>query len=389
MKIDNNNRAMQPKLIKKLNSIKDENLKKLFNDTLTIGNIGSGRVDLFFSELNPFFGESNMEIKNSIKLCDEGYITGAYGSLKTAWDILLITLHIYGDENQSEIKKKMKQWKILGNDFGNMLKNHKNWKNFKMILDEFPSFKKRQRFSDDRLNKYRHKNSIEFYDNVIRLNQETWKKNRVNDFIEDCNYLISMYLITWLIIDPSLLMASSKIFENRYPGSMSMYPTLEFLSKYIPEVKEENFIKKSIITKPLYDALSKTFVFSEAQNSLRSSSFIYSELIIKQEDRKHFDVDTLMEYDFWKSGICNEYSHFVFENKYNIVTIPENRYMALTSSDFWNNNTPGKFWSNITDVGGKYEVKTFQNKVVICIKVNEKQIYDLSTIILNKHIKPI
>ncbi len=293
----------------KMKEITSDDFKELMDDSFTVDNISSMSLSELFESPSPsfFFTEAINDIQNAIMLFDKGFMVGGYGYLKSAQEILLISIYIF---KSGEKEVRYEQFKNPKNKFINMIRD-KELTDFSNVINEFASLKKMQENSDDRINKIRHKHSIRFFESVTRDGETKWQNERLINSITDTKYLISLFILTKIIHDPWLPIACLEEFESRLPDALAGFPTQEFTSKYLPEFEDTEFIKNSTITKSTYDEIIKMHEFTYDQVVFKAYHCLQPILEILDEDRKHFNDDELIVFDFYKKNTSGEVSQII------------------------------------------------------------------------------
>ena len=385
MILDNDRRAWnEDKWIEK-DSLIDKDYKSFYNDLITMDMVGSGNFDIFFTSASMFFNEAILEIKNSIILFDSGKMTGAYGSLKAASEILLMILFIFAEGNKEKQLERIQKWKIPENDFGKMMQNEeiKLWKNYSEVLNKFPKYKDSIEKCNNRMNKMRHKQSIWFFETASRFGwEEKWMLERKENSKEDISFVISQFFITWLIIDPILLIVGTEEFQNRYPDLMSQFVSIEFLGKYLPEVKRDNFIDEFELTEDSFEQIKNMFKYSEDQNALREFGIISNLLEISTEQRMYFTDEQLLIYDLSEMDMISPYSNIIIYGSYKFYSIQGAPLFSSWGTNMWtaDNKEMGIFWDS-EPYGKKetykemYDFKDieFENSKILLFRANVKK----------------
>lgn len=378
MNIDNNNRASTVEQIENMNNIQDTELAELYNDTITLDNIMSGNSGVFFTSIPTFFFESLIEIQNAITLFDNNKVTGGYGSLKAGSEILLMILFIFAEGDEEKQKSRIEQWKSPENDFGKMIKEINLWKNYSVVINSFPSYKKNISSCNNRMNKMRHKHSIRYFESANRWNwEEKWQEQRKNDFKNDIKFVMSHLLLTWLIIDPILLIVHTEEFHNRYPDAISQFPNNNFIAKYLPEAEPDDFVANFPLTKDTYNAIKKMYKYSQEQSDLREFGFLTETISISDSQRTHFNENDLLIYDLFKSGKVYQYENIIIFGEHKFYKMPKGNNINEWGMPLWADDDEelGEWWE--TEFPGKrlpfnkrYEMDTiiFMERKVLLLK---------------------
>ncbi len=288
------------KIHKYQNECQNEKYKDFYNDIWIYKSINSGRIDRFFSGLSNFMEEARGDIASAIYLFENGFWLGGFSYLYTAISTLKIVMFIFDNDDEGKRKELVSLMLDPNNDFkksGINIENiiFKEGLEASFLFRMFKSISEKQSKSVNIINKYRHKESIKYYENFQYYNTTSNYDEWVNCMIEDSysaiDFSISLFLLTWIAMDRSLPIFTLSEIEQRYPDSVQCFPIPENASKYLPELTEE-FIKESELTKDIYSNL-----FSSKKPMTNEHILLVNYIVSKDLSKDNFMVEYASEND--------------------------------------------------------------------------------------------